>query len=716
MSTRTSSVSRSLQVGLSVVLTTLAFFAPGCRTTDAVSCGDEEFCPADSVCTPSQDPPVCVPARGCGNGVLDEADGEECDDGNIVDDDGCNSTCKSDETCGNRFVDSHLKKNPEECDDGRATRNCNADCTLSECGDGKVNKAAGEVCDDGGTEPGDGCDAACQSEECGNGVLEEAFGEECDDGNDDNDDGCSANCKLESCGNGKRDPGEQCDDGNDDNEDSCVIVGKDECFTAYCGDGFVWSKNGGKEECDDGGQSAICNSNCTRSRCGDGIVNAQAGEACDTKGQTAACNANCTIAVCGDGVVNAALGEECDDGGESATCNANCTWGSCGDGVLNRTASEVCDDGGETTTCDSDCSPALCGDGTRNRRRGEVCDGGGETASCDVDCTDVRCGDGTRNQTAGEECDTGGESVGCNADCTFATCGDTKVNEARGEQCDTGGDSDTCNADCTQAACGDGKLNAAFVVDLMESSATLTGKQCDPNTGTTGNRKRARQDSATCNVDCSAPRCGDGHVNAAAGEECDPDYQESGSPPNTEDCDRDCTRPACGDGLVNEEFPIRLMHRDGFFPREQCDPGTGITSDDQRAERDTDGCDHDCSTVRCGDAYINTTAGEECEHEYRTGGTPDWTSECYADCRIPRCGDGIVYRYVRNGSTVNEACDPGTGTTSDRGRAAADHRDCDSNCTEARCGDGDLNRERGETCDDGNNTAGDGCDASCQVE
>ncbi len=46
---------------------------------------------------------------------------------------------------------------------------------------------------------------------------------------------------------------------------------------------------------------------------------------------------------CGDGVVD--TDEECDDGGESTTCDSNCTFAECGDGTLNTTAGEECDDG-----------------------------------------------------------------------------------------------------------------------------------------------------------------------------------------------------------------------------------------------------------------------------------------------------------------------------------------------------------------------------------
>jgi len=47
---------------------------------------------------------------------------------------------------------------------------------------------------------------------------------------------------------------------------------------------------------------------------------------------------------CGNGVLDE--GEDCDDMGESATCNANCTPATCGDGIANVSAGEECDEPG----------------------------------------------------------------------------------------------------------------------------------------------------------------------------------------------------------------------------------------------------------------------------------------------------------------------------------------------------------------------------------
>jgi len=63
----------------------------------------------------------------CGDNVVDAT--EECDDGNLVDGDGCDGNCTI-TACGNGIVTAG-----EECDDGNLTSNdgCSATCQLDEC-------------------------------------------------------------------------------------------------------------------------------------------------------------------------------------------------------------------------------------------------------------------------------------------------------------------------------------------------------------------------------------------------------------------------------------------------------------------------------------------------------------------------------------------------------------------------------------------------------
>ena len=89
------------------------------------------------------------------------------------------------------------------------------------------------------------------------------------------------------------------------------------------------------------------------SQCGDAIL--QGDEECDTGGESPLCNHNCTLAYCGDGTLNPAAGEECDDASESEVCNHNCTYARCGDQILNLINDEECDDGGSSALCTAGC-------------------------------------------------------------------------------------------------------------------------------------------------------------------------------------------------------------------------------------------------------------------------------------------------------------------------------------------------------------------------
>ena len=184
----------------------------------------------------------------CGDLTLDL--GELCDDGNIVDGDGCDSNCTP-TACGNSILTAG-----EVCDDGNLTDGdgCDSNCTVTACGNSIVTGI--EVCDDGNLGSGDGCDANCTPTSCGNGIL--TGGELCDDGNVVPGDGCRANCTVEVCGDGLPDPQEQCDDGNPINGDGCDT----NCATTGCGNGIVT----GGEQCDDANvvNGDGCSSTCQR--------------------------------------------------------------------------------------------------------------------------------------------------------------------------------------------------------------------------------------------------------------------------------------------------------------------------------------------------------------------------------------------------------------------------------------------------------------------
>ena len=137
-----------------------------------------------------------VATATCGNGVTET--GEECEaDLECAEDFYCSDSCACtpDPVCGNAILEDG-----EDCDvGGIEDAACDDDCSQVACGDGNLNLAAGETCEE---------DAACGSDEicgnlcgcvaantCGNSRIE---GEEvCDDGNSEAADGCAADCTPE---------------------------------------------------------------------------------------------------------------------------------------------------------------------------------------------------------------------------------------------------------------------------------------------------------------------------------------------------------------------------------------------------------------------------------------------------------------------------------------------------------------------------------------
>ena len=187
--------------------------------TDTLPTGDpttDTSTSTDPTEDPSTDP--SGPKPMCGDGAIDP--GEDCDDGNHSDNDGCVRECML-ASCG----DGLLFVGVEDCDDGNQVGGdgCEADCTLANCGDGEVQ--TGEACDDGNADNTDACLDTCALASCGDGFVQVGV-EGCEDGNQSNTDACVAGCALASCGDGFVQAGvEQCDDGNavpGDGCDNCI--------------------------------------------------------------------------------------------------------------------------------------------------------------------------------------------------------------------------------------------------------------------------------------------------------------------------------------------------------------------------------------------------------------------------------------------------------------------------------------------------------------
>lgn len=405
----------------------------------------------------------------CGDAVLDA--GEECDDGNLVEDDGCNTRCLL-PACGDG-----TRQGAEECDDGNDDDfdACRNDCRRPFCGDGRVatterNESftspvvtspfgvTGHVCDDGASCFGVDCSVAGNPSAPEHGVCQalgfdraltvtwgggageadsampHAYNWSCVDyvctesANDYSSDNCSASEMLLEieCFGGVN---EDCDEGAG-NSAAPGATCRPDCSFAGCGDGIVDPG----EDCDDGNfdETDSCTSACSAPFCGDGYVQPALGEVCDTgtansDSTPGACRLDCLPAGCGDGVTDP--GEACDDANSVPDdgCSNVCRLPGCGDGVVQ--GAEECDDANtvDTDECTQLCFAATCGDGIIHTALGEQCDDANAVesdeclSSCEYGPAYVPCGDFDLASSEGASVATG-STVGASGD-TGSGCG-----------------------------------------------------------------------------------------------------------------------------------------------------------------------------------------------------------------------------------------------------------------------------------------------------
>ncbi|MEM6731273.1 MAG: hypothetical protein AAF658_06935, partial [Myxococcota bacterium] len=354
----------------------------------------------------------------CGNGIR-EGD-EFCDDGDRNSDEWsaephCNNAC---DALGPFCGDGSRADGFEACDDSGESPMCNADCSVATCGDGVRNVSAGEACDAGSES--ESCNADCTEVACGDGIINAAAGETCEQGGV-NTLTCDADCTDVACGDGFINDvaGETCDDGNNTLTDACPDGASGTCQPALCGDGIVWSSDGGPEQCDSFGEDSLnCDRDCSSPECGDGLVNAVVGEGCDdgNKDNSDQCpdgpQGSCASAFCGDGFAwtTDGGGEDCDDGSngdDTDFCTDACVEipQVCGDGSV--TGDEACDDSNTVSEL-----PTPVTDPDADYVSGEGC-----VRDCSVDPS--QCHDGVLDP--GEECDLGvdpGDNLGsCTRSC-----------------------------------------------------------------------------------------------------------------------------------------------------------------------------------------------------------------------------------------------------------------------------------------------------------
>ncbi|MEM9453984.1 MAG: hypothetical protein AAGF11_07380 [Myxococcota bacterium] len=477
---------------------------------------------------------------------------------------------------------------------------------------------------------------------------------------------------------------------------------------------------------------------------------------------------------CGDGVVDP--GEDCDDGGESATCNADCTPAQCGDDRANAAAAESCDgsdllgedcvtlgQGGGTLACLPDCSGfdlsgcSACGNDIIDDA--ETCDGddlNGEdclsrgfeygTLGCLPDCSDYDisgCGD------FGGACCASNDTPGCDdMGCTTAVCAaDPSCCRAAWSQ----GCADLAFSECPAICdnCGDGTINSPVEVcdgaDVGMDDCSTQGFDggvlaCQPDCAAFDTAGCINFTGDCCNAN-GTPGCADAPcaamVCASDAACCNNQWSQACADAAFALCPAVCDN--CGDDLINS--PVEVCDGAALMG-ETCisqgfDTGTlGCQPDcsafdtsgcvnyggDCCSDNGTPGCDDDVCTAdvcaadpaccnaqwdqscadatftlcpavcdNCGDGLVNSPV-EECDDAGES-------ATCDDDCTLPVCGDGLT------NVTAGEDCDD-----------AGESPTCDVDCTLPVCGDGLTNTNAGEQCDDGNLNNDDGCDDQCMNE
>lgn len=412
---------------------------------------------------------LCAPDT-CGNGAPET--GEECDDGNLVPDDGCEAdctwTCEGDPEC----ADTRFCNGAETCDVGTHTcaagtppaegTPCDRDgdpltrdlclggfCTLSSCGDLWVDDARGEQCDDGNATAGDGCEADCSwtcetsadcddldacsgTETCNTGTHVCRAGTPLPDGTDCTTAGGAAGrcrsgvCAREGCGDGTVQTGEECDDGNTIAGDGCETDCQYSCHAP-----------------------ADCNETPDNVCTDDACISVAGGQACAHSPNTVPCNDGslCTSDdACAGGVC---AGIRIDGDGDTYGPGADC-GGDCDDtrAAVHPGGTEFCnglDDDCAGTTDDG--TGMFCALGSS---RGCVTTGPGGSCGGTETCTDACAWSGVCELAATDSCN------GSDDDCDGLTDEGFECAMGASGTCSGscgGSGTRTCGASCTWGAC-----------------------------------------------------------------------------------------------------------------------------------------------------------------------------------------------------------------------------------------------------------------------
>ena len=245
--------------------------------------------------------------------------------------------------------------------------------------------------------------------------------------------------------------------------------------------------------------------------------------------------------------------------------------------------------------------------------------------------------------------------------------------------------------------------------------------------------------SKGCTKDCHfAPFCGDSHIDSEHGEDCDDG--ENNSDGAYEGCTTECQKgPFCGDGKfdpTHEFCEIGLNgENDGCDACQSAKPGYECSQSNGQ-----------CAQADCGNGELDD--GESCddgnlvENDGCTACAIDPGYKCQHTIEKTIVDENGVFQKVE--ANACEECEKasvacmkiiyGNGELDPDGYEACDDKNeidgdgCSHGvidagyictrpgrrCTAKTCGDGII--AYGEACDDGNMTSGDGCSARCKLE
>lgn len=239
-----------------------------------------------------------------------------------------------------------------------------------------------------------------------------------------------------------------------------------------------------------------------------------------------------------------------------------------------------------------------------------------------------------------------------------ATCGNGVVEVS--EDCDDSNtnDCDGCSFACEIEVCPDDeRCTVDTCVPLL---GCLIGEAQPVGTACCDGAKERN-----CAINPFEDECNDGVCNLGTNA-CESVPKENGT--------------ACDDGLVCTAGDTCTAGTCGF-------EGCGCITDGQDPE---DPC---TDVVLC-----NYPSANAC----RVNLTPDGASCSGTTPSTQCCGNGLV--------DPSEECDAGGGNSQNPNAA------CRTDCSPRRCGDSVVDGSFGETCDDGNNTDGDGCSSTCGTQ